>query len=118
MSKASNNMLSPSIPTIRIWNGRKGRRSMRVTIWSALGIGLEDAFDILPPLTLASLQPVHPANQTRPFLGPTLPSPADYRDLTAFLYQRDRDYCIGMISSRWAANGANVCGAGRSVVEC
>jgi hypothetical protein len=22
-------------------------------------------------------------------------------DLTAFLYQRDRDYCIGMISSRW-----------------
>jgi hypothetical protein len=33
-------------------------------------------------------------------------------DLTAFLYQRMRDYCIGMISSRWAANGANVCGAG------
>ena len=22
-------------------------------------------------------------------------------DLTAFLYQRDGDYCIGMISSRW-----------------
>ncbi len=22
-------------------------------------------------------------------------------DLTDFLYQRDRDYCIGMISSRW-----------------
>ena len=33
-------------------------------------------------------------------------------DLTAFLYQRDRDYCIGMISSRWLAEGANVCGAG------
>jgi hypothetical protein len=23
------------------------------------------------------------------------------RDLTDFLNQRDRDYCIGMISSRW-----------------
>jgi hypothetical protein len=23
-----------------------------------------------------------------------------------------RDYCIGMISSRWRAKGANVCGAG------
>ena len=34
------------------------------------------------------------------------------RDLTAFLYQRMRDYCIGMISSRWLAKGANVCGAG------
>src|ERR1700680_4232427 len=33
-------------------------------------------------------------------------------DLTAFLYQRMRDYCIGMISSRWAAKGANVRGAG------
>jgi hypothetical protein len=33
-------------------------------------------------------------------------------DLTVFLYQRDRDYCIGMISSRWWAKGANVCGAG------
>ena len=33
-------------------------------------------------------------------------------DLTDFLYQRDRDYCIGMISSRWRAKGANVCGAG------
>ena len=33
-------------------------------------------------------------------------------DLTAFLYQRMRDYCIGTISSRWAAKGANVCGAG------
>jgi len=33
-------------------------------------------------------------------------------DLTAFLYQRVRDYCIGMISSRWLAKGANVCGAG------
>jgi hypothetical protein len=32
--------------------------------------------------------------------------------LTAFLYQRMRDYCIGMISSRWYAKGANVCGAG------
>ena len=32
--------------------------------------------------------------------------------LTAFLYQRMRDYCIGMISSRWTAKGANVCGAG------
>src|SRR5450756_2391015 len=32
--------------------------------------------------------------------------------LTAFLYQRMRDYCIGMISSRWRAKGANVCGAG------
>jgi homogentisate 1,2-dioxygenase len=29
-------------------------------------------------------------------------------DLTDFLNQRDRDYCIGMISSRWAAKGANV----------
>jgi hypothetical protein len=36
----------------------------------------------------------------------------DGRDLTDFLDQRDRDYCIGMISSRWAAKGANVCGAG------
>ena len=33
-------------------------------------------------------------------------------DLTAFLYQRMRDYCIDTISSRWAAAGANVCGAG------
>jgi len=33
-------------------------------------------------------------------------------DLTGFLNQRVRDYCIGNISSRWAANGANVCGAG------
>jgi hypothetical protein len=33
------------------------------------------------------------------------------RDLTAFLYQRMRDYCIGMISSRWRAKDANVCGA-------
>src|ERR1700682_1200202 len=33
-------------------------------------------------------------------------------DLTVFLYQRLRDYCIGMISSKWAAKGANVCGAG------
>ena len=33
-------------------------------------------------------------------------------DLTDFLNQRDRDYCIGMISSRWWAEGANVCGAG------
>jgi hypothetical protein len=33
-------------------------------------------------------------------------------DLTAFLYQRMRDYCIGMISSRWRAKGANVCVAG------
>src|SRR5450759_1151650 len=32
--------------------------------------------------------------------------------LTAFLYQRMRDYSIGMIASRWAANGANACGAG------
>ncbi len=32
--------------------------------------------------------------------------------LMAFLYQRMRDYCIGMISSRWRAKGANVCGAG------
>jgi hypothetical protein len=32
--------------------------------------------------------------------------------LTAFLYQRVRDYCIGMNSSRWLAKGANVCGAG------
>jgi hypothetical protein len=29
-------------------------------------------------------------------------------DLTDFLNQRDRDYCIGMISSRWWARGANV----------
>jgi hypothetical protein len=34
------------------------------------------------------------------------------RDLTVFLYQRMRDYYIGMISSRWWAKGANVCGAG------
>jgi hypothetical protein len=33
-------------------------------------------------------------------------------DLTDFLNQRMRDYCIGMISSRWRAKGANVCGAG------
>jgi hypothetical protein len=33
-------------------------------------------------------------------------------DLTAFLYQRERGYCIGMISSRWCAKGAHVCGAG------
>ena len=33
-------------------------------------------------------------------------------DLTAFLYQRERGYCIGTISSRWCAKGANVCGAG------
>ena len=33
-------------------------------------------------------------------------------DLTDFLNQRDREYCIGMISSRWWADGANVCGAG------
>ena len=33
-------------------------------------------------------------------------------DLTDFLNQRVRDYCIGMISSRWWAEGANVCGAG------
>jgi vitamin B12/bleomycin/antimicrobial peptide transport system ATP-binding/permease protein len=32
--------------------------------------------------------------------------------LTAFLYRRMRDYCIDMISSRWLAKGANVCGAG------
>ena len=38
-------------------------------------------------------------------------------DLTAFLYQRDRDYCIGMISSRLRAKGANVCGAGGLIVE-
>jgi hypothetical protein len=29
-----------------------------------------------------------------------------------FLNQRIRDYCIGLISSRWWAKGANVCGAG------
>jgi hypothetical protein len=33
-------------------------------------------------------------------------------DLTDFLNQRDRGYCISMISSRWQAKGANVCGAG------
>jgi hypothetical protein len=34
------------------------------------------------------------------------------RDLTAFLYRRMRDYCIDMIPSRWATQGANVGGAG------
>ena len=29
-----------------------------------------------------------------------------------FLNHRDRDYCIGMISIRWLAKGANVCGVG------
>ena len=33
-------------------------------------------------------------------------------DLTVFLYQRDRDYRIGMISSRRLAEGAKVFGAG------
>ena len=33
-------------------------------------------------------------------------------DLMDFFNQPDRDYCIGMISSRWLAKGANVCGAG------
>jgi len=32
--------------------------------------------------------------------------------MMVFLYQRDRGYRIGMISSRWRTNGANVCGAG------
>jgi len=32
--------------------------------------------------------------------------------LTAFLYQRMRDYCIDTISSRWRVKGENVCGAG------
>jgi thiosulfate reductase cytochrome b subunit len=32
--------------------------------------------------------------------------------LTSFLYQRMRDYCIGVISSRWRAEGANADGAG------
>jgi hypothetical protein len=33
-----------------------------------------------------------------------------YTGLTAFLYQRMRDYCIGLTSSRWQAKGATVCG--------
>jgi hypothetical protein len=33
-------------------------------------------------------------------------------DLMDFLNQRDRDYCIGNISSRWFVTGMNVCGAG------
>jgi hypothetical protein len=41
----------------------------------------------------------------------TNPGPA-FCDLTVFLDQRMGDYCIGMISSRWRAKGANVCGAG------
>ena len=49
----------------------------------------------------------------RVFRVVALASPSDREnDLTAFLYQRMRDYCIGMISSRWTAKGANVCGAG------
>ena len=32
--------------------------------------------------------------------------------LTNCLYQRDKDYCIGVVSSRWPAKGANVDGAG------
>ena len=47
-------------------------------------------------------------SMSRPWLRRTLTVP----DLTAFLYQRERGYCIGMISSRWCAKGANVCGAG------
>ena len=41
----------------------------------------------------------------------------DNRGLTAFLYQRMRDYCIGMISSRWRAKGVNVCGAGVELAQ-
>jgi hypothetical protein len=33
-------------------------------------------------------------------------------DLTDFLNQQVRDYCVGNISSRWFIAGANVCGAG------
>ena len=32
--------------------------------------------------------------------------------LTDFLYQRDGDYCIAAVPSRWDIGGANVCGAG------
>ena len=29
-----------------------------------------------------------------------------------FLYQRDRDYCIGIVPSRWDSGGVKLCGAG------
>ena len=32
--------------------------------------------------------------------------------LTTFLYQQDRDYYIGVVSSRWRAKRVNVDGAG------
>jgi len=34
------------------------------------------------------------------------------RGLTAFLYQRDRYYCMAVVPSRWDNGGTNVCGAG------
>jgi DNA mismatch repair protein MutS len=46
------------------------------------------------------------------FTSTTLQDELFLSDLTDFLNQRDRDYCICMISSRWWAEGANVCGAG------
>ena len=33
-------------------------------------------------------------------------------DLTDILDQRDRDYCIATLRSRWSSSGADVCGAG------
>ena len=41
------------------------------------------------------------SNNGQPQVQLGCPLCAIMRGLTAFLYQRDRDYCIGMISSRW-----------------
>lgn len=38
--------------------------------------------------------------------------PRGHCDLTDILDQRDRDYCIGALRSRWRIFGAEVCGAG------
>ena len=67
----------------------------------SFGVALSD-----PPLMRSGAPGVLTSQPThqRPRLGQS--------DLTAFLYQRERGYCIGMISSRWCAKGANVCGAG------
>jgi hypothetical protein len=49
---------------------------------------------------------------TRRAYNDRLQSIARGTDLTDYLNQRDRDYCIDMISSRWWADGAKVTGAG------
>jgi hypothetical protein len=46
------------------------------------------------------------------FVATKTPEQQSCLDLMDFLNQRDGDYCIGSISSRWFVTGMKVCGAG------